>query len=197
MKNRQVRVLLIEDDEDDYVLVKSLLSKVVSTRYDIEWVRTYEDALKAIDGDRHDVFLLDYYLGDHNGLELLREINRRGLSTPVIRQAGGDDVGLREIEDGRAERQKADPRATPSRYGERSTSAARPTRCRRRAAARRREPPLPLPARSPRARAGGRRTPPLRAAPPRRSAGWPGRAAPKGDGDDRTEQARRPCRRRR
>ncbi|HEY3275912.1 MAG TPA: response regulator [Syntrophorhabdaceae bacterium] len=94
MKSRQVRVLLIEDDEDDYILVKGLLSKVVSTKYHIEWVRTYEDALKAIDGDRHDVFLLDYYLGDHNGLELLREINRRGLSTPVIFLTGFGDYEM-------------------------------------------------------------------------------------------------------
>ena len=91
MNSLRVKVLLIEDDEDDYVLVRSLLSKVVSTRYDLEWARTYDDALKAVERDRHDVYLLDYYLGEHNGLDLLQEMTRRGLNAPVIFLTGHGD----------------------------------------------------------------------------------------------------------
>lgn len=59
MHNRPVRVLLVEDDEDDYVLTRDLLSKVEGKRYELEWVSTYDAALEAIKYDRHDVIIID------------------------------------------------------------------------------------------------------------------------------------------
>ena len=91
MDNGGIRVLLIEDDEDDYILVRSMLSKVTSTKYDLEWAPGYDTALKAIDMARHDVCLLDYHLGERNGLELLREMATRGVTTPVIFLTGQGD----------------------------------------------------------------------------------------------------------
>ena len=82
-----------------------------------------------------------------------------------------NDVRLLEIDDGGAEGQQADPGADAEqiRRAESSGSAAKASR--RRAAARCQQALAPLPARSPRARAGGRRTPRVPAAPRRRSAG--------------------------
>lgn len=87
----QVRILVIEDDEDDFVIVRGLLSGIAGTRYDLEWVRTYEEALPAMEEERHDVYLVDYYLGGDTGLDLLREANRRGFTTPVILLTGHED----------------------------------------------------------------------------------------------------------
>ena len=43
MKERKkIRVLLIEDDEDDYTLVRDMLSEVPHVDYDIQWVSDYE-----------------------------------------------------------------------------------------------------------------------------------------------------------
>ena len=94
MEDTPVRVLLIEDDEDDYVLVRKLLSSAKSVKYDLQWAPTYEKALEAMDRDRHDVYLLDYYLGERNGLELLREMNGRGSTAPVIFLTGHADYGV-------------------------------------------------------------------------------------------------------
>jgi two-component system, cell cycle sensor histidine kinase and response regulator CckA len=91
VENARVKVLLIEDDEDDYVLVRGLLSRIVSTKYDLTWASTYDAALENLDRDHHDVCLLDYYLGEHTGLELLKEIGRRGLTAPVIFLTGHGD----------------------------------------------------------------------------------------------------------
>ncbi len=44
MEKQRIKVLLIEDDEDDYVLVRKLLSKSERARYDMEWVPTYDAA---------------------------------------------------------------------------------------------------------------------------------------------------------
>ena len=48
-KKRKIEVLLVEDDEDDYTLVRDLLSEVKHVEYEVQWVPKYEEALKAIE----------------------------------------------------------------------------------------------------------------------------------------------------
>ena len=88
MNDSTLRVLLVEDDEDDYVLTRGLLSEVEGQRYEVEWVAHYDAALEAIGAARHDVYLLDYYLGNRTGLELLREAIDRGCRGPLILLTG-------------------------------------------------------------------------------------------------------------
>ena len=89
--NRHLRVLLIEDDKDDYVFIRNLLPEAGSTKFDLDWVETYEAGLEAICRSEHDVILLDYRLGERNGLELLREAAVRDCSGPVIFLTGQGD----------------------------------------------------------------------------------------------------------
>jgi hypothetical protein len=35
MENSSIKVLLIEDDEDDYILVRELLSEITAVHYDL------------------------------------------------------------------------------------------------------------------------------------------------------------------
>ncbi len=86
-----VRVLLVDDDEDDYVLTRDLLAEIGKEKFDLEWVSTYETALEAIEQDGHYVYLLDYRLGEHNGLELLHEALRNGCRAPMILLTGQGD----------------------------------------------------------------------------------------------------------
>lgn len=60
MIRRSFKVLLIEDDEDDYELVKDMLSESTSSRFDLDWVDTFEAGLSAVCRAEHDVVLLDY-----------------------------------------------------------------------------------------------------------------------------------------
>lgn len=94
MKDVPIRVLLIEDDEDDYVLIRKLLAPITRVKYDLEWVPTYQEALEAMDRGHYDVYLLDYYLGERTGLQLLGEINGRGLDGPVIFLTGRADYEI-------------------------------------------------------------------------------------------------------
>jgi signal transduction histidine kinase len=94
MENAPIRVLLVEDDEDDYVLIKKLLSRITHVKYDLKWAPTYQEALDAIDLDHYDVYLLDYYLGERTGLQLLSEMNGRGPRGPVIFLTGRADYEI-------------------------------------------------------------------------------------------------------
>ncbi len=91
MRKPPVRVLLIEDDEDDFVLVRDLLHKVVAQSYEVKWVQSYDDALERMASRQHDLCLLDYRLGDRDGLELLQEATAKGYRVPVIFFTGCGD----------------------------------------------------------------------------------------------------------
>ena len=103
MNEALLKVLLVEDDEDDYVIICDLLSEM--ERFELEWVIDYEDALKAIEREEHDVCLLDYRLGERSGLELLREALRRGYKAPIILLTGQGDreVDLEAMQAGAAD----------------------------------------------------------------------------------------------
>ena len=94
MDDRPLKVLLIEDDEDDYILVSSLLSEISPTDYVITWAASYDAGLEQVDRDAADICLLDYRLGDRNGLELLHRMTESGYRTPVILLTGQDDYSV-------------------------------------------------------------------------------------------------------
>lgn len=91
MMKERVKVLLIEDDEDDYVLVRELLSEISFTSYGLEWASTYRTALAAACRGAYDVCLLDFRLGECTGLDLLRELTQLGHRKPIIFLTGQGD----------------------------------------------------------------------------------------------------------
>jgi signal transduction histidine kinase len=86
---RPIRVLLVEDDEDDYVLTRDLLQEIRQQGFTLDWVARFDEAAAAIARQEHDVYLLDYMLDGRDGLELLRQpsLHRK----PVIVLTGQED----------------------------------------------------------------------------------------------------------
>jgi diguanylate cyclase (GGDEF)-like protein/PAS domain S-box-containing protein len=91
---KPIRVLLVEDDEDDYVLSRDLLADSRRTQFLVDWVATFDDALNAIARNAHDVVLIDYRLGDHDGIELLRQARNMEFTAPLILLTGQGDVDI-------------------------------------------------------------------------------------------------------
>jgi diguanylate cyclase (GGDEF)-like protein/PAS domain S-box-containing protein len=83
-----VRVLLVEDDEDDYIITRDMLVSQDRARFEVEWSAEYAQALDAIREQRHDVYLVDYRLGERSGLELVREGFASRPFAPVIMLTG-------------------------------------------------------------------------------------------------------------
>ncbi len=79
-----LKVLLIEDDPDDHVILRDSLTDISKERYALTWVSTFRDGLLQIDRHDYDVCLLDYCLGAHDGLEILHEAGRKGWPVPII-----------------------------------------------------------------------------------------------------------------
>lgn len=82
-KKPLINVLLIDDDEDSFLLTRRMLSTAKSS-IQLEWAANYASGLEAIRRGLHDVYLLDYRLGSHDGLELLQEAIALGCKEPII-----------------------------------------------------------------------------------------------------------------
>lgn len=83
-----IRVLLIEDDEDDYLIARDLLVEIDPDGYQLIWAPDYESGLRQLGAGIADVCLLDHRLGAQTGLELLREARERGITVPMIMLTG-------------------------------------------------------------------------------------------------------------
>jgi two-component system, sensor histidine kinase and response regulator len=90
MDTRELRVLIADDDEDDYILTRDLLQRIGRQRFRVDWTPSYYAALEAIELNQHDVYLFDYHLGHSDGLELMREALARGCKAPIILLTGND-----------------------------------------------------------------------------------------------------------
>ncbi|UCD35534.1 MAG: EAL domain-containing protein [Nitrospiraceae bacterium] len=95
MDNERIKILLVDDDEDDYLITRDLLSQSKDRIYDLEWVSTYEEALRSIINGEHDACLFDYRLGEYTGLDLLKEAVSAACKAPIIILTG---QGERDID---------------------------------------------------------------------------------------------------
>ena len=94
LESRAVRVLLVEDDEDDYILTRDFLSESRRTTFSLDWVSTYDDAMRAMRRGEHDIYLVDFRLGEHDGLEILRDAKAFGCLSPIILLTGQSDADI-------------------------------------------------------------------------------------------------------
>lgn len=94
MGQTPIRVLLIEDQESDYLLTRRMLSSCEIQSFDVQWANSWEAGIEAIRRGSHDVCLLDFRLGSGDGLELLKESRSIGCTAPVILLTGISDHRL-------------------------------------------------------------------------------------------------------
>jgi PAS domain S-box-containing protein len=91
MKTPSIQVLLVEDDEDDYLLTRDLLEEIQGVHFNLDWKRDYDSGLAAMHVGKHDVHLVDYRLGERTGLDLMRQAALEGVRVPFILLTGQGD----------------------------------------------------------------------------------------------------------
>ncbi|RMG74162.1 MAG: response regulator [Nitrospirae bacterium] len=90
----EIRILVVEDDEDDFVIVKELFEDITLWKAQIDWADSYDSAIERIKDSSYDIFIFDNHLGEKTGLELLRLVKEFGLNVPVIILTGQDDIDV-------------------------------------------------------------------------------------------------------
>lgn len=91
MIEKSAHILIVEDDEDDYILVKDYLEDLDEYHFVIDWVSTPKDALKQLKLNHHDICLLDYQLGAQTGLMVLEQATEMQCRVPIIMLTGQSD----------------------------------------------------------------------------------------------------------
>ncbi|EAW26979.1 putative two-component sensor histidine kinase and response regulator hybrid [Alteromonadales bacterium TW-7] len=94
MLDKVTQLLLVEDDEDDYILTCDYLEQLDSHAFNVQWVSSPEQAIETLSKNEHDICLLDYRLGASNGLDVLKEAIANGFSGPIIMLTGQSDDEL-------------------------------------------------------------------------------------------------------
>ena len=89
-----LHVLLVEDDEEDYLITRDMLAGQDRARFRLDWRSDYAGALEVIREQRHDVYLIDFRLGPHTGLELVRDGFASRPRAPVLILTGQSDYEI-------------------------------------------------------------------------------------------------------
>jgi signal transduction histidine kinase/CheY-like chemotaxis protein len=87
-----IKVLVVEDREDDYRYLTFLLGRNGDDAYRLTWAPTYERGQAKVREGGFDVALFDYQLGGHTGIDLLKECQTLGCEMPVILLTGNDSA---------------------------------------------------------------------------------------------------------
>jgi len=99
------RVLVVDDDEDDFILASRLLARTGEPAYAVEWAQTFESGLARLRETPFDACLVDYRLGARNGVALIREARALRIHVPFILLTGdaSPEVDLEGMEAGAAD----------------------------------------------------------------------------------------------
>lgn len=91
MPNDTIRVLLVEDDPDDVLLLREMLDEVTSAKFALTHVGLLEQGIATAQAQPFDVLLLDLSLPDSRGLDTFTRLHERLPEMPVVVLTGLDD----------------------------------------------------------------------------------------------------------
>jgi diguanylate cyclase (GGDEF)-like protein/PAS domain S-box-containing protein len=85
---KTIRVLLVDDDEDDIILVRGMFREISDFEAEVDWESNFANALTRAMREPHDIYLVDYRIGAETGTEWIRQVRALGVGTPVILLTG-------------------------------------------------------------------------------------------------------------
>lgn len=83
-----IRVLIVDDEEDDFILTSEQIKDIKSRSFDMEWCSNYKSAVERIGKGEHDIYFIDYRLGVKTGIDLLKEPVVQQCQNPIILLTG-------------------------------------------------------------------------------------------------------------
>lgn len=94
MPAHRIKILLVDDDEEDAFITEELLNEAPGD-FELTWLTSYNAALDVINASRFDVCLIDYRIGGETGIEFIEKAAMSGMTCPMILLTG---VGQHEID---------------------------------------------------------------------------------------------------
>ena len=88
LKGNQIRIGVIDDDEDDFFIIKDYIREIENVNFVIDWLNSYQSAIAKIKTGAYHLYFLDYRLGNETGLELLQEAMAMQNDSPIVLLTG-------------------------------------------------------------------------------------------------------------
>jgi PAS domain S-box-containing protein len=88
LKGNQIRIGVIDDDEDDFFIIKDYIREIENVNFVIDWLDSYQVAINKIKEGAYHLYFLDYRLGNETGLELLQEATTMECDCPIVLLTG-------------------------------------------------------------------------------------------------------------
>lgn len=86
-----IRVLIVDDDEDDFFLTSDYLNDIRGKKFAIDWAKNFDEAVGKLISCEYDICFFDFLLGAKTGLDLLKRTIQEGCQSPVILLTGKGD----------------------------------------------------------------------------------------------------------
>jgi PAS domain S-box-containing protein len=94
--SRRLSVLVVDDDEDDFVILRDLLEEAPNASFEVQWIDNIDDGLTEVRRQRHDLYVIDHRLGGADGLDLLRAATAAGCTRPMIMMTSTRNIAVEE-----------------------------------------------------------------------------------------------------
>ena len=101
-KPPQVRILIIDDDEDDFFITSEYLKQIQEYQLQLDWCYRFNDAVQHLQSRNYEMYFVDYRLGAKTGLDFLKEAVRLGCEEPIVLLTGkgNKDVDIEAMQMG-------------------------------------------------------------------------------------------------
>jgi PAS domain S-box-containing protein len=102
MANKDVKILLIEDNPGDVRLIREMLAEAAYVSFELESANRLSTGLKRLAKETPDVILLDIGLPDSQGLDTLKKVYAKTKTVPIVVLTGLEDesVGIEAVQRG-------------------------------------------------------------------------------------------------
>ncbi len=87
-KNELLKILVIDDDEDDYFIIADYLKSFTNYNFVVDWCHSFDDGYERIKERQYAIYLIDYRLSIKTGLELIAKAIAFGCEEPLILLTG-------------------------------------------------------------------------------------------------------------
>jgi len=88
LQNSSARILIVDDDEDDFIITSEYIKSIPGAAFSIEWCKNYNDGIKHLLAHDHDLYFVDYRLGAKSGVDFLIEALEHNCEEPIVLLTG-------------------------------------------------------------------------------------------------------------
>ncbi len=101
-KKTPIHILVVDDDEDDYFIIKEYINSIEGQHFIVDWCYNYSEAQKKICEGKYHLYFIDYRLGAQTGLQLIQDSIKNNCEEPFILLTGNGNhaIDLMAMESG-------------------------------------------------------------------------------------------------